>query len=285
MPENNTAPSYLVPAILVAVGLVLAPVVWRVAQIVIQPPGASSGGGGSAVDSGARIDIEMLRSQIEILAERIEDLQTEMRSNPGEAAQLPQSSEPFRREGPNTILDAYADIVQIAARRDINTELTLANPSFLVDFLGSPRESLSDECQPMTSPALRDLLVVEDVGPIRVQLLRPAAESLREVFEEVRRTDPDLYARIDTAGSLCVRLVRGSASSVSNHAFGLAVDLNIDGYLDTLGDGYTQLGLTILADFFRDAGWIWGAAFGREDSMHFEVSRELLERWRAEGRI
>jgi hypothetical protein len=116
-------------------------------------------------------------------------------------------------------------------------------------------------------------------------MLRPAIDSLREVFEQVRRTDPDLYDRIDTAGSLCVRLVRGSETSVSNHAFGLAVDLNIDSYLDTLGDGYTQLGLTILADFFRDAGWIWGAAFGREDSMHFEVSRELLEHWRAEGRI
>lgn len=276
-------PSYIVPAIVIAVGLVLAPVVWRVASIVIQPPG---GGGGGAVDSGARIDIEMLRGQIEILADRIERLQTELRAAPpGGGQALPPTDQVFRHDGPNTIANAYADIVQIAARRAINTELTVATPAFLVEFLGLPRGELSDTCQPMTNPALREMLVTEDVGPIRVQMLRPAIDSLREVFEQVRRTDPDLYDRIDTAGSLCVRLVRGSGTSVSNHAFGLAVDLNIDSYLDTLGDGYTQLGLTILADFFRDAGWIWGAAFGREDSMHFEVSRELLEHWRAEGRI
>jgi hypothetical protein len=281
--STKPTPSFIVPAIVIAVGLVLAPVMWRVASIVIQPPGGGRAGG--AVDSGARIDIEMLRGQIEILADRIERLQTELRAAPPGGQALPPTDQVFRHDGPNTIANAYADIVQIAARRAINTELTVATPAFLVEFLGLPRGDLSDTCQPMTNPALREMLVTEDVGPIRVQMLRPAIDSLREVFEQVRRTDPDLYDRIDTAGSLCVRLVRGSDTSVSNHAFGLAVDLNIDSYLDTLGDGYTQLGLTILADFFRDAGWIWGAAFGREDSMHFEVSRELLEHWRAEGRI
>lgn len=282
---RRTRPSLLLPAALVAVGLVLAPVMWRVSQIVLQPPGAT-GSGGAAVDSGARIEIERLRSQIQLLAERIEALQTELAAQ-GTIAPQPQAldRETFRSDRPNQIADAYAETVLIAARRDINTELTLARPSFLVEFLGPPRENLTQDCQPMTNPELKELLAVEDVGPIRVQMLRPAVESLRAVFDEVRRTDPDLYARIDTAGSLCVRLVRGSSSSVSNHAFGLAVDLNIDSHLDTLGDGYTQLGLTILADFFREAGWIWGAAFGREDSMHFEVSRELLEEWRAEGRI
>jgi hypothetical protein len=116
-------------------------------------------------------------------------------------------------------------------------------------------------------------------------MLQPAIDSLKRVFENVRNTDPDLYARIDQAGSLCVRRIRGSTNSVSTHAFGLAVDLNIDGHLDTLGDGKTQLGLTILQDFFREEGWIWGAAFTREDSMHFEISREMLERWRGEGII
>ena len=57
----------------------------------------------------------------------------------------------------------------------------------------------------------------------------------------------------------------------------------IDGRLDTLGDGRTQLGLTILADFFKTEGWVWGAAFGREDSMHFEISRKQLDEWIANG--
>ena len=51
------------------------------------------------------------------------------------------------------------------------TELTLATPSFLVEFLGSPRDDLGDECQPMTNPTLAEMLAVEEVGPVRVQML------------------------------------------------------------------------------------------------------------------
>jgi hypothetical protein len=116
-------------------------------------------------------------------------------------------------------------------------------------------------------------------------MLKPAVESMRRVFEQIKATDATLYDRISTAGALCVRRIRGSQNSVSTHAFGLAVDLNIDGVLDTLGDGKTQLGLTIIADFFQEEGWFWGASFGREDSMHFEVSREMITRWRAEGKL
>ena len=55
--------------------------------------------------------------------------------------------------------------------------------------------------------------------------------------------------------------------------------------LDTLGDGRTQLGLTIMSDFFNADGWVWGAGYGREDSMHFEVSKEKIEAWVAAGQI
>jgi len=187
--------------------------------------------------------------------------------------------------GPNDIIDAYAQVVLIANRRQVNGAINVAGPRFLEEFLGRPRENLSDNCDPMTNPKLRDMLKTESVGPIRVSMLQPAMDSLRRVFENVKNTDPDLYARITTAGSLCVRQIRGTRGRTSTHSFGLAVDLNIDGKLDTLGDGKTQLGLTILADFFRTEGWVWGAAFSREDSMHFEVSRQQLEQWRAEGKI
>lgn len=249
--------------------------------------------GGSAVDSLARIEIENLQQQIAGLQEQLDAMQLEIDGlgmmdaiasyeGGGLADETPA---PFPRDGENTILGDYASVVLIAGRRDVNRGLTVASPSFLEGFLGRPRQVLSDDCEPMDNPKLKELLIVEQVGPIKVQMLRPALDSLKVVFEKVRETDQDLYDRISTAGSLCVRRIRGTTDRTSTHSFGLAVDLNIDGHLDGFADGKTQLGLTILADFFHAEGWVWGAGFSREDSMHFEVSRQQLERWRAEGKI
>lgn len=281
-------PIRLIPAIIIAVALILTPVGWVIARWALSGPGVE-GEFGSAVDSGARIDIEILRQQIEDLQSRLGVVEQELSrlqslptgpvTDPTDPNYIPE------RLGENILLDQYTQVVSLAGRRTNNEGINVSSPSFLLEKFGPPREVLSDDCEPMTNPVLKEMLVTEDVGPIRVSMLRPAVESMRAVFEKIKAVDPDLYARISTAGALCVRRIRGSQNSVSTHAFGLAVDLNIDGVLDTLGDGQTQLGLTILADFFQAEGWFWGASFSREDSMHFEVSREMIEKWRGEGRI
>lgn len=258
-----------------------------------RPEGGFGGdvGSGSAVDSAARIEIEFLRQQIEEMRDEIATMDArvqtlEQRPAGGGFAQtpFPDTGAP-RDQGPNDIIDAYAQVVLIANRRKVNGTITVGGSRWLENFLGRPRENLSDNCDSMTNPKLKAMLKVEDVGPIKVSMLQPAIDSLKRVFAKIESVDPDLYARISTAGSLCVRQIRGTRGRTSTHSFGLAVDLNIDGKLDTLGDGKTQLGLTILADFFREEGWVWGAGFSREDSMHFEVSRQKLEQWRAEGKI
>ncbi|MEX0338794.1 MAG: M15 family metallopeptidase [Arenibacterium sp.] len=244
---------------------------------------------GSAVDSGARIEIEVLRQQVEDLRTRLATLENQVARLPAGGAAQPFTSNQdevdqlLRGTGPNDILDSYAQVVLIANRTSVNQGLQVAGPSYLEEKLGRPRDVLSDACEPMTNEALKSKLVIEQVGPIRVQMLRPAITSLARVFENVRRADPDLYARINTSGSLCVRRIRGTIDRLSTHSYGLAVDLNIDGHLDNFTDGKTQLGLTILADFFRQEGWVWGAGFQREDSMHFEISRRQLDEWLANG--
>jgi hypothetical protein len=247
---------------------------------------------GPAVDSGARIELEMLRQQLDEMQEQMNAMQAEIAQlGSGQAnyevfvPDQPPVDEPLPSDGQNQLLDRYPSLVLIANRRNVNRGLSVASPSFLEGFLGRPRDQLSDTCEPITNPKLKDMLVTEQVGPITVQMLRPAIDSLKSIFEKVQSVDKDLYDRISTAGSLCVRRIRGTTSATSTHSFGLAIDLNIDGALDTLADGRTQVGLTILADFFRAEGWIWGAGYTREDSMHFEVSREQLETWRAEGKI
>ena len=278
---------WIIGAIAVLLIGLLALLLWpRIAPDVSLP----GGGGGGGVDSAARIEIERMRFQLDALRERTEELETRLRrleesrrSAPPEAGQA--APEPFRQEGPNTIMDAYAEVVLIADRLNVNKGLTVATPSFLEGFLGKPRTQLSDRCEPMTNKALKEKLRLETVGPIRVNMLEPAIESLTRVFERVEAADPDLHGLILSSGSLCVRQIRGTQGRTSSHAFGLALDINIGGRLDTFADGRTQLGLILMADYFHEEGWIWGAGFRREDSMHFEVSREQLLAWREEGKI
>ena len=269
------------PAIIIAAALLLTPAIWVGMRYLLTEQDFQ----GSAVDSGARIEVEVLRQQVEDLQDRVASLEGEIARLPAGGYGTPFSTDPddedavLRRSGPNDILHAYAQVVLIANRTGVNDGLEVASPGYLAEKLGRPRETLSDDCEAMTNEDLKSKLVVEQVGPVRVRLLRPAAESLGRVFEKVKRVDPDLYARINTSGSLCVRRIRGTTDSLSTHSYGLAIDLNIDGHLDNFTAGKTQLGLTILADFFHEEGWVWGAGFRREDSMHFEVSRKQLDEW------
>ena len=275
----------LLPAIIVAVAVILAPVLWVGLTWFLSEEDFQ----GSAVDSGARIEIEVLRQQVEDLQSRMETLENEVArlpaGNSGGNFRSDADAEDalLRGTGPNDIIDAYAQVVLIANRTEVNRGLEVAGSDYLEAALGRPRDVLSDTCQPMTNENLRSKLVLTEVGPIRVNMLQPAVDSLRRVFANVERADPDLYARINTSGSLCVRRIRGTTNRLSTHSYGLALDLNIDGQLDNFTDGKTQLGLTILADFFHAEGWVWGAGFQREDSMHFEISRRQLDEWLAEG--
>lgn len=77
---------------------------------------------------------------------------------------------------------------------------------------------------------------------------------------------------------LCCRLVRGSRQTASNHSWGVAIDLKIDGELDRPGDGFVQSGLLRAYRFFHEEGWYWGAGFRREDAMHFELAEATFLR-------
>ena len=248
--------------------------------------------GDISIDSGARIEIEILRSELLVLKEKVRKLENKPNSLPSSISGVDdiiddgkQDQDYLRSDGTNNIIDSYAQVVSIANRRKVNGDLRIASPSYLESILGKPRGVLTNKCQGMTNSRLTKLLVTKNVGPIRVRMLRPAIDSLDRIFQKIEAADPDLYARINSSGALCVRHIRGAPNLTSTHAFGLSLDLNIDGRLDQLGDGKTQLGLTILADFFRTEGWYWGAGFSREDSMHFEVSRSIIEKWVKEGSL
>ncbi len=168
---------------------------------------------------------------------------------------------------------------------NINQGLSSPPNRLMLELLGSPRNSYDQTCRPPTNRPIKNMIRHKDVGPFKVPGLEPALDSLTEVMNDIRIEHPDVYAALGHMGMLCCRNVRGSTSSISNHSFGTAIDLTIEGELDPYGDGTVQLGLIKIYPIFNRHGWYWGAAFRKEDGMHFEVSRELMLQWNAQGRL
>ncbi len=166
----------------------------------------------------------------------------------------------------------------------INPGVKNAKQQTMLDLLGKPRNSFNQDCQEVTNPDLKPLIVTEDVGLFKVTGLKTAVADLRKIFANVKSADPTLHAALGTAGMLCARLVRGTTrGSISNHAWGTAIDITINKILDTRGDNKAQTGLIQLAPFFNQRGWFWGAGFGTEDAMHFEASDGRMREWHTEG--
>lgn len=78
-------------------------------------------------------------------------------------------------------------------------------------------------------------------------------------------------------GMYVPRFIRGSRSTLSNHAFGTAFDINYTG--NELGKTPASLGspnsVRELVPIAHRLGFYWGGHFSRADGMHFEVAKVL----------
>lgn len=173
----------------------------------------------------------------------------------------------------------------------INQGLTSPSNRLLIQLLGMPRDTIDRKCRGATREPMRSLVITDDVGPFRVTGIKPAVASLKKVMANVKAHFPEVYDVIGSSGMLCVRLIGGS-QKISNHAWGCALDINIEGALDGISvgggtakrDGKTLAGLAAMAPFFNEEGWYWGVVFRNfEDGMHFEVADETLRKWHEEG--
>lgn len=107
----------------------------------------------------------------------------------------------------------------------------------------------------------------------RIFLHKKAAPRIIAFFAEVE--EADLLGRIiNWGGSFVPRLVRGSKSLLSNHAFGSAFDINTRE--NALGAEPAALGepgsVRELVPIAHRHGIYWGGHFTRKDGMHFEVA-------------
>jgi len=173
----------------------------------------------------------------------------------------------------------------IAIPSGINAGLNGARQLTMKSLLGNPRGNFSTDCQSVTNTVLRNLMKTDQIGPLKITGLTPALESLKEVMADIQAEEPEVFAGLGTAGMLCARLVRGSTTSISNHSWGTAVDLTLNGVLDQRGDKNrtVQVGLARVAPIFNRHKWFWGAGFPIEDSMHFELSDQKIRELHAAG--
>lgn len=172
----------------------------------------------------------------------------------------------------------------VAVPTGINVGVTSAKQATMLGLLGNPRSNYDDVCREVTNPALKAHMEIGSVGPFRVQGLRPAVASLRDILAEIAVKQPDVHAALGSAGMLCARLVRNTTTgAISNHSWGSAIDVTLDGVLDARGDNLVQEGLTRIAPIFNRHGWFWGAGFRIEDAMHFEAGDGLIRKWHGEG--
>lgn len=228
----------------------------------------------------AKADLARLREDLSLLANRAPMVATPDLDAPPVDMPTAMPDEDF--ENPPT--EGLTEEMLLAKTR-FNKNITQPRNRVMMELLGPPRDSYSTDCQPVTNPRLKSLMETRQIGPIKVTMLKPALDSLERILARLKETDPDIHAKVGTAGAICARFIRGSNTSVSNHSWGTAIDLTLEGQLDPFADGGTQFGLLILAEYFNDEGWYWGAAYNREDSMHFEVGEETLRAWLAEGRL
>ena len=172
---------------------------------------------------------------------------------------------------------ALAKLEAKPAAGSFNVGLTAVSNSTMLSLFGNPRADYTQDCQNVTNALLSRNIATEKVGPFNARGLKPALASLRAVFADVLTEQPAVHAALGTAGMLCARLQRdpNPTRAISNHSWGTAIDLTINGVLDTRGDNRVQHGLTLIAPIFNRHGWVWGALFPVEDSMHFEVGLEL----------
>lgn len=120
---------------------------------------------------------------------------------------------------------------------------------------------------------------------LHIRFHKLAAEQLQALWQEWE--DKGLLHFVKTyAGSYVPRFIRGSRTTLSNHAFGTAFDINVA--WNGLGVVPALVGQTgsvrELVPIAHKHGFYWGGHFTRKDGMHFEVAVLIKSKPKSAGK-
>ena len=169
--------------------------------------------------------------------------------------------------------DIAVSLVDLATRRGIDptVEQVAVVTGTVADAVGVFRYTVLEGGRIAPDPAwVRTHIATEQVPILgAVTCNKAMLPQLRAAFEAIVEADladeinPDEYA-----GCYYPRFIAGS-SKLSNHAFGLAVDLNVPGNgRGTAGEMHRGV-----VAIFESMGFAWGGRWSYTDPMHFELAQ------------
>lgn len=149
------------------------------------------------------------------------------------------------------------------------------NQAELIKFYGNPGSSGPGGVAAQLVTVHPPFQMYYDGHPLKgLSFHRKAAPALMAALNEIWDHYGQSQAKIDALGiSKCAgtynpRMVRGSATKWSNHAFGAAIDLNAE---ENGFNAKSTIPLPVIAAFKRQ-GFRWGGDYrSRKDPMHFEA--------------
>jgi hypothetical protein len=120
---------------------------------------------------------------------------------------------------------------------------------------------------------------LKNIGPYftnKIRVHKKVANQFKELFNEWQKAK--LIDRIlSYDGSFNPRFIRGSSSTLSNHTYGIAFDINAK--YNSLGKVPALINqegcVRELVPIANQLGFYWGGHFSRFDGMHFEIAKIL----------
>jgi hypothetical protein len=168
--------------------------------------------------------------------------------------------------------DASVQMTDVVARKglDPGAVQTAVVVGTIADAVGTYRYTVLGNGRIAPDPAWVDSHIATETVPIlgAVTCNTMVFAQLRAALQEV--VDRGLADEIhpgEYAGCYNPRFIAGS-TTLSNHAFGLALDLNVPGnQRGTVGEIDRQV-----VDIFKSWGFTWGGDWAWTDPMHFEMN-------------
>ncbi|UKJ08518.1 M15 family metallopeptidase [Solitalea lacus] len=110
-------------------------------------------------------------------------------------------------------------------------------------------------------------------GSSKIQFHKKATPQLKKLWQDWEKANL-LHNVLTWEGSYVPRFVRGSLTTLSNHSFGSAFDINYA--WNKLGAVPALVGqkgcVRELVQIANENGFYWGGHFSRQDGMHFEIA-------------